>query len=227
MRFMMLMIPKDYEKAEPGATPSAEAVARYDAQLDIGRPSMSPAGFVGGTPRWSTGVSFVSDPLPEDMVLAGYMKAGLWVSSTSRDMDVFVSLRVLDDQDREIRYESLVPPIDPTNIHPVGHGLLKVSHRALDDARSTEYWPVHTHAEADHQPLEDGEIVAIEVGLYPSSAVIRKGCRLRIDVQPYSPAGLPSRAYHGSYHADASNAVYTGPDHPSYVQLPIVPAKGK
>jgi uncharacterized protein len=206
--------------------PTAEAEARYDAHLDIGRPSMSPAGSVGGTPRWTTGVSFVSDPVPEDMVLAGYMKAGLWVSSTSRDMDVFVSLRVLDEFDREIRYESLVPPIDPTNIHPVGHGLLKVSHRAIDAARSTEYWPVHTHAEADYRPLEDGEIVAIEVGLYPSSAVIRQGCRLRIDVQPYSPAGLPSRAYDESYHAGASNAVYTGPDHPSYVQLPIVPAKG-
>ena len=171
--------------------PAAETSASYDAHLDLGRPIPAPTGFVGGTPRWSTGVSFVSDPLPEDMVLAGYMKAGLWVSSTSRDLDVFVSLRVLDYHDREIRYESLVPPIDPANIHPVGHGLLKVSHRALDDARSTEYWPVHTHAEADYQPLEDGEIVAIEVGLYPSSALIRKGSRLRIDVQPYSPAGLP------------------------------------
>jgi uncharacterized protein len=207
--------------------PAAEAAAPYDAQLDIGRLSPSPAGYVGGTARWSTGVSFVSDPLPEDLMLAGYMKAGLWVSSTSRDMDVFVSLRVLDDHDREIRYESLVPPIDPTNIHPVGHGLLKVSHRALDEARSTEYWPVPTHAEADYQPLADGEIVAIEVGLYPSSALIRQGSRLRIDIQPYSPAGLPTRAYDESYHAGASNTVYTGPDHPSYLQLPIVPAKGQ
>ena len=75
----------------------------------------------------------------EDMVLVGYMKVGLWVASTSSDMDVYVSVRVLDEHDREIRYESLVPPIDPANIHPVGHGLLKVSHRKLDvsDRRST------------------------------------------------------------------------------------------
>ncbi len=36
MRFMMLMIPKGYEKAEPGAMPSAEAVAammRYNESL--------------------------------------------------------------------------------------------------------------------------------------------------------------------------------------------------
>ncbi|MDQ2740595.1 MAG: CocE/NonD family hydrolase [Actinomycetota bacterium] len=205
--------------------PAADTSASYDAHLDRGRPIPAPTGFAGGTPRWSTGVSFISDPLTEDLVLAGYMKIGLWVSSTSSDMDVFVSLRVLDEQDREIRYESLVPPIDPANIHPVGHGLLKVSHRAIDEARSTEYWPVHTHAEADHQPLEDGDIVAIEVGLYPSSALIRRGCRLRIDVQPYSPAGLPTRAYDESYHLGATNTVYTGPDHPSYVQLPIVPTK--
>lgn len=202
--------------------PAVEASATYPADLDRGHPIPAPTGFVGGTPRWSTGASFVSDPMPENMVLAGYMKAGLWVSSTSSDMDVFVSLRVLDEHDREIRFESLVPPIDPANIHPVGHGLLKVSHRQLDPARSTEYWPVHTHLEAHHQPLEAGEIVPIEIGLYPSSALIRTGCRLRIDIQPYAPAGTPSRAYDEGYHVGATNAVYTGPDHPSYVQLPIV-----
>jgi len=204
--------------------PRDETRASYDADLDLGTPSIAPTGPVGGTPRWSTGISFVSDPLPEDMVLVGYMKAGLWVSSTSRDMDVFVSLRVIDDQDREIRYEAAVHPADPINAHPVGHGLLKVSHRKVDVARSTEYWPAHTHAEADHQPLVDGEVVEIEVGLNPSSAMIPHGCRLRIDVQPYSPAGVPVRAYDESYHVGATNTVYTGPDHPSYVQLPIVPA---
>ncbi|GAA3310041.1 hypothetical protein GCM10020295_76070 [Streptomyces cinereospinus] len=203
--------------------PSTASGADYSAHLDLGRPTGSPAGPVGGTPRWSTGISFVSDPLTEDMALVGYMKAGLWVSSTSSDMDVFVSLRVLDEEDREIRYESLVHPIDPHHVHPVGHGWLKASRRALDRTRSTEYWPVHTHAEADHQPLESGAVVPIEIGLNPSSALIRKGCRLRIDVQPYAPAGVPVRAYDESYHVGATNRIHTGPQHPSYIQLPIVP----
>ncbi|WP_410623662.1 CocE/NonD family hydrolase [Amycolatopsis sp. cmx-8-4] len=204
--------------------PEAGHSASYDAHLELGQPSPAPTGPVGGTPRWSTGISFVGDPLTEDMVLVGYMKARLWVSSTSADMDVFVSLRVYDEQDREIRYEAAVHPVDPVNVHPVGHGSLKVSRRRLDEARSTEYWPVHTHTEADHQPLRDGEIVAVEVGLNPSSAVIRKNCRLRVDIQPYTPAGLPVRAYDESYHLGATNTIHTGPDHPSYVQLPIVPA---
>jgi len=207
------------------SVPTASASASYAAELDRGMPIMAPTGFAGGTPRWSTGITFVSDPVNEDMVLAGYMKAGLWVSSSSSDLDVYVSLRIIDENDHEIRYESLVPPIDPANIHPVGHGLLKVSHRKLDEARTTEYWPVQSHLEADYQPLDADEIVEIEVGLNPSSALIAKGSRLRIDIQPFSPAGIPSRAYDENYHVGATNTVYTGPERPSYVQLPIVPAR--
>jgi predicted acyl esterase len=203
--------------------PATGSSASYDAHLELGKPVPFPKGHVGGTPRWSTGISFVSDPMPEDMVLAGYMKAGLWVSSTSSDMDVHVSLRVIDEQDLEVRYEALVMPIDPEHIHPVGYGPLKVSHRKLDDARSTQYWPVHTHTQADYAPLAKDEIVEVELGLSPSTALIRKGYRLRLDIQPNVPAGIPSRAYDESYHRDAINTIYTGPEHQSYVQLPIVP----
>jgi predicted acyl esterase len=205
--------------------PAIERSVSYAADLDIGEFTLAPGGAPGGTPRWSTGVSFISEPMAEDMMLVGYMKAGLHVSATSSDMDVFVSLRVIDEQDREVRYEALVHPIDPVNPHPVGHGMLKVSHRKVDDERSTQYWPVHSHTEADYAPLKNSEVVAIEVGLNPSSAVIRKGSRLRIDVQPYAPAGLPVRAYDKSYHGGATNTVYTGPSHQSYVQLPIVAAR--
>lgn len=204
--------------------PTVQSSASYDAHLDLGEPQLTPMGPVGGTPRWQTGISFVSDPLAEDMVLVGYMKAGLWVSSTSSDMDVFVSLRIIDEQDREIRYDAAIHPAHPIHAAPVGHGLLKVSHRKLDAQRSTEYWPTHTHTEADYSPLTDNEIVAIEVGLNPSSAMIPRGCRLRVDIQPSAPSGAPSRAYDESYHLGATNTIYTGPEHPGYIQLPIVPA---
>jgi predicted acyl esterase len=205
--------------------PAAETSAAYDAHLDLGQPVLSPMGPVGGTPRWQTGISFVSDPMTEDMALIGYMKAGLWVSSTSADMDVFVSLRVLDEHGREIRYDAAIHPSHPVFAAPVGHGLLKVSHRKVDDVRSTEYWPVHTHAQADHAPLKQGDVVQIEVGLNPSSALIPKGARLRVDIQPSAPDGAPARAYDASYHEGAVNRIHTGPDHPCYIQLPIVPAR--
>lgn len=203
--------------------PTAEGSAVYDAGIDLGTPTIVPTGAVDGTPRWLTGVSFISDPMPEDMAIVGYMKAGLSVSSTSADMDVFVSLRIIDADGQEVRYEAVVHPVDPVHAHPVGHGMLKVSHRALDASRSTEYWPVQTHAEADHAPLAAGEVVLVEVGLNPSSALIRRGSRLRVDIQPYAPAGIPVRAYDASYHSGARNVIHTGPDHVSYIQLPVVP----
>jgi predicted acyl esterase len=207
------------------APPTSEASASYSAEVELGQPMLSPMGPVGGPPRWKTGISFISEPMAEDMALIGYMKAGLWVSSTSSDMDVFVSVRVLDEKGREIRYDAPAHPAHPLFAAPVGHGLLKVSHREIDEDHSTEYWPVHTHTEADYAPLANEEIVEIELGLNPSSAMIPKGCRLRIDIQPYAPDGAPTRAYDARYHVGAVNTIYTGPDHPCYVQLPIVPAR--
>lgn len=81
MRFMMLMIPKGYEKAEPGAMPDAEAVAammKYNESLQkagvllaldgLHPPSMGArVSFAGGKPKVSDG------PFPEAKeVLGGY-----------------------------------------------------------------------------------------------------------------------------------------------------------
>lgn len=69
MRFMMLMIPKGYEKAEPGTMPDAEAVAammKYNAALQeagvllaldgLHPPSMGArVSFSGGTPTVTDG----------------------------------------------------------------------------------------------------------------------------------------------------------------------------
>jgi len=203
--------------------PVVSETASYDAAVELGQPILSPMGPVGGPPRWKTGISFVSEPMTEDMALIGYMKAGLSVSSTSSDMDVFLSLRVLDETGREIRYDAAIHPAHPLFAAPVGHGLLKVSHRKIDTARSNAYWPTHTHAQADYAPLAEGEVVEIELGLNPSSALIRKGHRLRVDIQPYAPDGAPVRAYDETYHTGAHNTVHTGPGHINYIQLPIVP----
>jgi len=81
MRFMMLMIPKGYEQAEPGAMPSAEAVAammKYNQELQqagvlltldgLHPPSMGArVSFAGGKPKVSDG------PFAETKeVLGGY-----------------------------------------------------------------------------------------------------------------------------------------------------------
>ena len=231
-RYYLDATPSDWTGDERGrevfrlseTVPAHEAEASYDAHLELGKPIPAPIGHVGGTPRWATGISFVGEPLEHDITFVGYLKAGLWVSSTSTDMDLHVSLRVIDEKDRELRYEAAILPMDPNHTQPASFGSLKVSHRTLDDARTTDSWPVHTHREADYAPLAPGEVVYVELGLNPSSALIRKGHRLRVDIQPISPAGMPSRSYDVGYHEGATNTIYTGPEHVSYVQLPILPA---
>jgi hypothetical protein len=54
-----------------------------------------------------------------------------------------------------------------------------------------------------------------------------------LDVQPATGEGLSlivdpmdaSYSVDKSYQAGATNTVYTGPDHPSYLQLPVIPTK--
>ncbi|MFE6933516.1 CocE/NonD family hydrolase [Streptomyces sp. NPDC057699] len=188
-----------------------------------GRQACYSADAESADPR-TTGVSFISEPLAEDSVVAGYGKAALWVSSTSADMDVYVSVRVIDEQEREVDFTGITTMNYPDRIAPFIKGWLKVSHRTLDTERSTTYTPKHTHLKRDHAPLRDGEVVPVEIELIPSTGLIRKGQRLRIDIQPYDGvAHGMHHAYDATYHDGATNAIHTGPSHVSYVQLPIVP----
>ena len=177
------------------------------------------------TPCWATGMSFISDPMPNDTVLAGYMTLGLWVSSTSTDMDVYASVRVIDENGREVNFGGPPDLRHPTNVYPIGIGDLKVSHRKIDPERTTSYRPKHSDLEADYEPLKKDQIVPIEVEIWPGAAMVKKGYRLRLDVQPYDGCGYERHAYDASYHNGAQNTIYTGPNHPSYLQIPVIPAK--
>ena len=209
--------------------PSAERRADYSAEIPVeSRTGPSPVVLPVAPPSalaaWKTGISFISDPVTVDMVLAGYSKAMLWVSSTSNDMDVYVSLRILDEKDREVDYVGPATMGMSTKHYPLVKGWLKVSHRKLDTSRSTEYTVKHTHLKADYAPLKTGEVVPVEIEIIPNTARIRKGHRIRVDIQPFDGFGHGTRhAYDPSYHDGARNLVYTGPEHLSYIQLPIVP----
>ena len=200
----------DFMKLSP-TVPGSEKTTSYSA--DVGQTP---------SPCWSTGVSFVTEPLREDTLMAGYIKLGMWVSSTSSDMDIHASVRVMDENNHEVPY-ALQPG---RGYYPVGMGWLKVSHRKLDPEKSTIYRPYQTHQAADYAPLSSGQIVLVEIEIWPTTALIKKGHRIRLDVQPAKGCDHGSTfQYIDSYHLGASNAIYTGPAHVSYVQLPIIPPK--
>jgi len=147
-------------------------------------------------------VTFVTEPLAEDTEITGHINLKLWVSSQTDDMDVFAYLR------------NMAPD---GSVETVTRGILKVSHRKLDPALSTPYRPYHSHDE--EQKLEPGEVVPIEVEIWPTSMVFLKGHRIRLDVQPHD-----GEHYFAAYKLD-DNSIYTGGDRASYVLLPVIPGR--
>lgn len=114
-----------------------------------------------------TGLGFVTEPLADDTLVVGPGSVDLWISSSA------------DDTDLEVTVTEIRP--DGTEVY-VQSGWLRASHRALDDAASTELDPAHTHLEADAAPLPSGDFTAVRVALFPVAHVFRAGSRLRLTI---------------------------------------------
>jgi putative CocE/NonD family hydrolase len=167
-----------------------------------------------------TGVSFVTEPLAADTEVTGPITMKLWVSSTSEDMDLFVSLRNIGPDGKDVcevgQHGQPVPCVTK--------GWLRASHRKLDPVRSLPYRPYHAHD--GRQWLSPGEIVECDVEVWSTSMVFGKGHRIRVDVQPRDGVGsAPYTHYHCDYNAGAENSIHCGGAHPSHITLPVIPAK--
>jgi predicted acyl esterase len=122
------------------------------------------------------GVMFLTPPLREELEITGPVAAKLFVSSSTRDADVFLVLRVFTPDGREVVFEGSNDPHTP-----VGIGWLRASHRKLDPERSLPYRPYHTHDEP--WPLTPGEPVELDIEVWPTCIVVPAGYRLGLSVR--------------------------------------------
>jgi predicted acyl esterase len=186
----------------------------------MGSTSAASSQVMGGGIKPGMGVSLETPPLPEDVEVTGPLMANLWVSSSTEDMDLFLTLRNFDPDGNEV----LETGQQGTPV-PVAKGWLRVSHRELDPELSLPYRPYHRHRRRLY--LEPGEIVEVQVEIWPTSMVFKKGHRIRLDIQPRDGVGSQSYMH---YHADyntGTNTVYSGGDKQSYLLLPVIPAKSQ
>lgn len=146
-------------------------------------------------------VSFSTEPLAEDTEITGPINLVMWVSSETDDMDLFAYLK---------------KALPDGTVQTATRGILKVSHRKLDPKLSTPARPYHSHDV--EQKLHPGEIVKVEVEIWPTSMVYEKGTRIRLDVLPHD-----GQHYFSAYHLK-DNTIYTGGERASYVLLPIIPS---
>jgi predicted acyl esterase len=114
-----------------------------------------------------TALDYVSKPFDGDTVLGGPGYAELWMQVPDGDADVQVSV-------------NLVRP-DGTEWH-VTTGLLRLSDRKVDAARSTDLHIDHTYSEADAEPMPKGEAVPVKVPIPSFAQAVRAGDRLHVTI---------------------------------------------
>jgi predicted acyl esterase len=122
------------------------------------------------------GVTFMSAPLQRETEITGPIAARLFASSSTRDADFFLVFRVYTPDLREVVFMGAIDPHTP-----VAQGWLRASHRKLDAQRSLPYRPYHTHDE--EQPLKPGEVVQLDIELWPTSIVVPAGHRIALTVR--------------------------------------------
>jgi predicted acyl esterase len=153
--------------------------------------------------------------------LIGHMKLRLWVEADGADdMDLFVAIQKLD-RDGEVVPLSYFNALEDG---PVALGWLRVSHRELDPERTTPEQPWLLHQR--ELRLTPGEVVPVEVEIWPSSMVFHQGEMLRLIVQGNDvyryPEPVVSMAHTATRNAGA-HVLHTGGRYDAHLLVPVVP----
>jgi putative CocE/NonD family hydrolase len=210
---------------------SADAPTGGEGSTSYSYPN--PAWTVGTTVIGSNGIpnpvksvlTFCSDPLEEDIEIAGPIAMVLYASSTAEDTEFFVKLSEqysVPALRREIQ-EHLAGETPPPSTM-VSRGWLKASHRRLDADRSTALRPFHTHT--NPEPIEPGTIYRFDIEIWPSCYRFTKGSRIRVEIAPGDSQIADGLFWHYYGHKLGTDTVYHDVEHPSHLLLPVVhPAK--
>jgi predicted acyl esterase len=202
---------KLYLDATDGAlrwTPvAAPASVRYDAR-----------GAAPGPHRAEFGLTF-----DRPVELIGHMKLRLFVSADGADdLDLFVAIQKLDAAGETVPFAFYAH----FENGPVALGWLRVSHRELDPTRSTEFQPVLAHRR--EVKLESGEIVPVEIEIWPSGTRFESGETLRLVVQGTDIYQYPKplvAARHEHTVNRGHHVVHAGGGWDSHLLVPIVPGR--
>jgi putative CocE/NonD family hydrolase len=185
----------------------------------MGSTSAASSQVMGGGIKPGMGIALSTPPMTEDTEITGPLAATFFVSSESEDMDLFLTLRHFGTDNAEIMETGQQgTPV------PVAKGWLRVSHRELDPELSLPFRPYHKHTRRLF--LKPGEIVKVDVEIWPTSMTFKKGHRIQLDVQPRDGVGSQSYLH---YHADyntGTNTIYAGGEYESYLLLPVIPKAG-
>ena len=188
----------------------------------------------------SEGLTFLTQPTDQDMEITGQLAAKLFVSSSTKDADMFLIVRLFDANMKEVTFQGA---LDPNT--PVAQGWLRASHRALDAEKSKPYRPYHPHLK--REMLTPGEIYELDIEILPTCIVIPAGYRIGLTVRgkDYVYPGATGAKLSNMKHPftgvgpfthnhpkdrppeifDGQVTLHTGGAHQSYLLCPVIPKK--
>jgi predicted acyl esterase len=201
-------------EAKPRKSASIEYQAATMTKMGVATGTFSAGADAGAMP---SGATFHTAPFKQATEVTGPAALSLWVSSSAPDMDLFVTLRNIDPDGKDVLEMG-----QQGQLVPVAKGWLRASHRKLDPERTLPFRPYHAHDE--RRWLTPGEPVHVVVEIWPTCMVFAKSHRLRLDIQPRDGLGsAPYTHFNGDYNT-GSNTIHVGGRFESYLLLPIIPS---
>ncbi len=177
----------------------------------------------------------------EDTEITGHIKLKLWVEADGyNDMDLFVVMSKLSTTGEEMglcfvndrasfsntnpmKMQVWSPAVGKDAMYPGSMGRMRVSRRKLDETLSTDYFPIQAH-DCDEY-LEPGQIVPVEIDIWPISRIWHKGQAIRITVSGVYKREDWTFAEYPQYTNKGKHIIHAGGEYDSYLQVPVIPPK--
>lgn len=216
--------------------PPAEAVAtRFyldaaNGALTTDAPAAASTSYDAET---SEGLASFSLTVDSDTAFIGYPSVRLYAAAEDADdMDIFVLLQKLD-KNGELLEQITVPNNGPQMvgitrngasilINKGSNGRLRASLRKLDMEQSTADVPVQSFN--TEQKLTPGEVVAMDIALFPTGVLLYPGETLRLTISGQNVLG---GAMPGHENVQPNNkgrhVIYTGGETASYLRIGTMP----
>ncbi len=194
-----------------------------------------PDAFVQMTPTVTNKIEkvrYISQPLTEDLTIAGPIAANFFASLDSDDTNWFVTLKDIapDYAQRTARPGEWELP--EAHEQYLTKGMLRASLRELDEEKSLPYKPWHKLTKEAEKKVVPGEINEYNVEVMSVCHTFKAGHRICVEISALDlPDGVCCASnveympYHICRNATVLHKIYRDGQHPSHILLPVIPNK--
>jgi putative CocE/NonD family hydrolase len=174
---------------------------------------------------------YLTDPLPDDVLIAGPALLHLYAAIDQDDTNWFVTLKDVgpDPSVRTVREgERELPKHLPER--ELTRGWLKASHRSIDPARSKPWRPWHPLTRVAQKRVVPGEITQYAIEIMATANLFRRGHRICLEIAGAdlpTGVGAATNAEYVPNHICSSKTtlhkIYHDGRSPSHLLLPVIP----